>query len=245
MPRSFFVLALTGLLAGSALGGWTPQQAAPLPAELSQPTTTDLAALRAKYVGKQVWLYGGGPLTCVTSNYSHLTLLGPPWTPVRIENVELAQKPIMVRISKTNVFAPRPVAHALLLTLRVGETFKTVSSSRGNAPTESPQLVTGSGCETVIQPFVDENHLRRLLSLTPPPAEIQSLWNNKTPSNIGLTHWQMLWLRGAPDSPPLASVAAVLQAGVWVTPGPAGYGDWITTFQNGRVVSESAPRQAP
>lgn len=231
------------VLAGSALGQWKQQPAAPLPQELSLPNVSSLAALKAKYLGKQVWLYGGGPLTCVTSAYSRSTLQGVPWAAVRVQDIGYAARPMLVRVSRTNVVPPPKVNRALLLTLKVDSQFKVNSTISNTAATATPELITQTACESVIQPFVDEDHLRRLVSLTPPPAEIRDLW--KRHSNLGLTHWQMLWLQGPPDSPPLEPVANLLEAMTWVNPGPPGYGDWVTTFQNDRVVKETAPAQMP
>ncbi len=57
---------------------------------------SEASALKAKYIGKQVWCYGGPGAQCVSSEpRMSISLLGSTDTPVRIRHIERIQMPLV------------------------------------------------------------------------------------------------------------------------------------------------------
>lgn len=247
-------LMLLTLLLGGGPGTPAPAHSAPSPSAPAQAapaiTTpapqqdTELATLRAKYAGKDVWVYGGGPLRCLTQN-GFAEISGPFADPVRVVGLERLAGTVN---RNRRVLPDLPIKNPLLLRVRVPGSFKQRSWGMGGnsasfRPLERPN------CREFLLPFVDEADLLQSFSLTPPDAVTRKALApfqkpNTSASTIGLTHQQVLWLSGVLDEP-RGTLTRLLQAPAWIWYGPPGYGDHVLYFQNDRVVKVDVPRMGP
>ncbi|MFB9083060.1 hypothetical protein [Deinococcus wulumuqiensis] len=236
-------MTLPLMLLALLLGGG---QAAPTPKP-----DAELATLRARYLGKEVWVYGGGPLRCSLKNPQASGTLSVPYTgTVRVLNVERLTGTFPVApVKSSGVMPARPVKNPLRLRLGLPKDFRVESLSYSG--TEEVTLTDASTCREVTETYVDGADLEKNFSLTPPDAITRQALApffkpdpQKPASEIGLTHTQVLWLRGIPESP-VGDLKTLLKAPVWLWNGLPGRGDNVLHFQNDRVVKVEVPRMGP
>ncbi|AKH16348.1 hypothetical protein [Deinococcus soli (ex Cha et al. 2016)] len=197
----------------------------------------------ARLAGRDAWVYGGGPLRCVRGNGTTEYTV-PLSTPVRVTQVEQTG-PREVEIGVKGHVREQRTPQAIILTLEPQDPVEPISGSSGNGPL--PRWWQGlevKSCTTFRVAFVDETHLNRTLSFTPPPGDVQRLSSQPRASSVGLSATQLLWLRGPPDEP-LTDVETLRRAPTWTVIGGVPYGDQVTTFHNGRVVRETFPGMGP
>lgn len=197
----------------------------------------------ARLSGRDAWVYGGGPLRCVRGNGT-IEYAVPLSTPVRVTQVEHTG-PRLVEIGVDGHRPAQSVPQAIILTLAPRGPVRWVSSGVGSGPVARWwQGLEVKSCTTFRVAFVDEAHLNRTLSFTPPPDSVQRLIGQPRASSVGLSATDLLWLRGAPDEP-LTDVKTLLRAPTWTVIGAPGRGDQVTTFRSGRVIRETFPRMGP
>lgn len=203
----------------------------------------------ASLVGQQIWVYGGGPLKCILSA-STTTLSVPLTAPVRVTGAQSAERRL-VEIGTNGHLPAQTADHPIVLTLKPEGQPVWVSSSSGSSLAPFESGLEGRSCAEFKVAFVDEEHLNRVLSLTPPPPNVLDAQKRlpqpsaKAPASmIGLTPLQVLWLQGPPDEP-LNDVRTLLKAQTWTVFGPPGYGDHVMTFGGGKMVGETFPSQMP
>ena len=197
----------------------------------------------ARMVGQDVWVYGGGPLRCVRGG-STTEYLIPLTTPVRVTQVEQTG-PRMVEIGVNGHVREQATPQAIILTLEPQGPAEPVSGSSGNG--SLPRWWEGlevPSCTVFRTAFMDETHLNRTLSFTPPPDSVLHLSQRARASSVGLSATDLLWLRGPPDEP-LTDVETLLRATTWTVIGGVPYGDQVTTFRNGQVIRETFPHPGP
>ena len=222
-------LLLLTLLLGGGLGAPAASHSAPSPSAPAQAapaiTTpapqqdTELATLRAKYAGKDVWVYGGGPLHCsLESSQASVTLSVPYTGTVRVLNVERLKGTFPVALVKSSGVMPaQPVNNPLRLRLRLPKDFRVQSLSYSG--TKEVTLKDAYTCREVTETYVDGADLEKNFSLIPPDAATKKALApfqnpNNSASILGLTHTQVLWLRGIPESP-AGDLKTLLSAPVW------------------------------
>lgn len=197
----------------------------------------------ARLAGRDAWVYGGGPLRCVRGNGT-IEYAVPLSTPVRVTQVEQTG-PRLVEIGVDGHRPAQSVPQAIILTLEPRGPVRWMSSSVGSGPVARWwQGLEVKSCTTFRVAFVDEAHLNRTLSFTPPPVSVQRLVGHPRDSSVGLSATQLLWLRGPPDEP-FTDVETLLRAPTWTVIGAPGRGDQVTTFRSGRVIRETLPRMGP
>lgn len=208
-------------------------------------------ALRERYEGREVWVYGGGPLTCRTGS-STVNYTGSPLTAVRVISLSRVRQRTAVPL-RGGTLPPQEVDTPILLRVRVPKSFQASSGSTTGTSEDWFELARSETCQEFTELYVDEAHLSRELSLTPPPDDVKEVLHRfdtlppeheQPRSSLGLTHRQALWLKGAPESP-LTDLDTLLRAGEWAWIGPPGRGDWTLTFQDDRVIAESRPSPSP
>ncbi|BDP42218.1 hypothetical protein DAETH_21870 [Deinococcus aetherius] len=208
-------------------------------------------ALRERYEGREVWVYGGGPLTCLTGS-STVDYTGSPLTPVRVVGLSRVRQRTAVPL-RGGTILPQEVDTPILVRVRLPESFQVSSGSTTGTSEDWFRLARSATCREFTELYANEAHLSRELSLTPPPDDVKEVLrrfarlppeDEQPHSFLGLTHHQVLWLRGAPESP-LTDVDTLLRADEWSWMGPPGRGDWTLTFRNDRVVAESRPSPSP
>ncbi len=241
LPLTLLALLLGG---GQARPVQVPPAKAAAPATVTAGPDTELARLRARYVGKEVWVYGDAPLHCYTKNRV-VDISGPFTEPVRVVGLQRWSG----TVSRTRRVLPElPIKNALLLRVRPPDSFKEGSwGMAGDSASLRP--LEGTGCREFLLPFVNGADMLQFFSLTPPDAAMRkALAPFHKPDNsasiIGLSHQQVLWLRGVPDEP-RGNLPTILQAPAWMWYGPPGYGDFVFHFQNDRVVKVEAPSAMP
>ena len=196
-------------------------------ATVSDATT---ATPREKYEGKKVWVYGGGPPVCVTP-HSTTEYVGSIEDPVKVLKVERWAEKIPIEVRRGGgTLPPRAVMQPFVFTVQPVKRMRAAMVSHGNMPTAPWQLpFEGKTCQQFLVPFESSVHVERELSLTPPPDEmtgvIARLKAQKTarPDIRGLTHLQLLWLRGVLEVP-LADLNTILTAPTWTIYGAPGRG---------------------
>lgn len=197
----------------------------------------------ARLAGRDAWVHGGGPLRCVRGN-STTEFFIPLTTPVRVTQVEQTG-PRMVEIGVNGHVREQATPQAIILTLEPQGPAEPVSGSSGNGPL--PRWWQGlevPSCTVFRIAFMDETHLNRTLSFTPPPDSVVNLSKRARASSVGLSAAHLLWLRGAPDEP-LTDVKTLLRAPTWTVIGGVPYGNQVTTFRNGQVIRETFPHPGP
>ena len=217
-----------------------------------QPKQDDLSAqLQAMSAGKEVWVYGGGPLRCVLDRQT-AEIVFPITSSVQVVKAELLPNfgKYAVEIGTNGHLPAQLITSPIVLTLKPRTAGKTVSSSRGTlAPWQT--YLQGRSCQEFKVAFVNQAHLERTLSLKAPSSAHLALVKRMgtemgfgRSSRLGLTHEQVLWLQGPPDEPQ-ADFATLMQADRWTVMGEPGYGDWVLVFKGDKVVGESAPSPMP
>ncbi|GBF04014.1 hypothetical protein DAERI_010186 [Deinococcus aerius] len=251
-PTSRVGLALCGLilLAACRVPGENRGNASPAASVLHAPRTgMSLQALREMYVGRDVWVYGGGPLTCRVGG-GFVDFMDSPLTPVHVVSLSRPHRKTAVPL-RGGTILPRTVENPIVVRFRLPEGFRAVFGA-GTGPHADPFRPAASGaCREFDELYADEGHLGRELSLTPPPNRVRNLvrrsWPwlpGQPPSLEGLTHLEALWVRGAPEAP-LTDVHALLQSRLWTWYGPPGRGDWTLSFEGDRVVAQTEPSPSP
>lgn len=237
-------MSLSLLLLAALLGG----QGAPPVAKLraAESPAAELRAVQARYAGKDVWVYGGGPLRCYTAS-GFADIRGPFTAPVRVVGV---QRQPGVTLKARRVLLDQRIENALILRLRPSVPFEKTSWGVGaNAAALRP--LEGPNCREFLVPFAGPADLERTFSLTPPDAATKAALHPfpqadplRPPTFKGLTHRQVLWLRGVPDEP-VGSLKTLLAAPEWRWLGPPGRGDNVLRFEGDRVVGVEEPSWGP
>lgn len=206
----------------------------------------ELSALRAKYVGKTVWVYGGGRFSCSQKN-STSWLTAPPTEPVQVLAVERLKGTFPVSpVKRSGVLPPQKVKNPLRLTLRLSPNYAVTEWGYSGSVDNHPKA---ADCRQVTETYLNGADLEKNFSLTPPDAAIRKalvplLKPESTASEVGLTHEQVLWLRGIPESP-MGDLKTILSAPVWLWYGLPGRGDNVLHFENDRVVKVEVPSMGP
>lgn len=206
----------------------------------------ELSALRAKYVGKTVWVYGGGRFSCSRKN-STSWLTAPPTEPVQVLAVERLKGNVLVSpVKRSGVLPPQKVKNPLRLTLRLSPNYAVTEWGYSGGVDNHPKA---ADCRRVTETYLDGADLEKNFSLTPPSAATRKalaplLNPQRAASEIGLTHEQMLWLRGILESP-MGDLKTILSAPTWLWNGLPGRGDNVFYFQNDRVVKVDVPSMGP
>ncbi|WP_414656410.1 hypothetical protein ACINK0_07860 [Deinococcus sp. VB343] len=224
----FIFMVLASLLGGSG-------QPAP---------DAELSALRAKYVGKTVWVYGGGDFVC-SGKAAGAGIQGMFDQPVKILDIERLKGTFPVKpVKGSGVLPAQPVKNPLRVRVRLSDQFR-VTSWRGYVKPKS------SDCREVTETYVNQADLEKNFSLTPPNANIRQIFAEylkngplSAPNSLGLTHEQLLWWRGIPDEP-RGDLNTLMKAQQWLWLGPPGRGDNVFYFQNDRVVKVNVPSMGP
>ncbi|MDO4246437.1 MAG: hypothetical protein Q4C89_10470 [Deinococcus sp.] len=186
----------------------------------------ELSALRAKYVGKTVWVYGGGKFSCSQKNStSWLTAL--PTEPVQVLAVERLRVTFPVSpVKRSGVLPPQKVENPLRLTLRLSPNYAVTSWGFGGGVDNHPKA---ADCRRVTETYLDGADLEKNFSLTPPNANIRQIFAEylkngplSAPNSLGLTHSKCCgcagfqkarWATSRPSSaPPPGSGMALLGA---------------------------------
>ncbi|MEF2280056.1 hypothetical protein V3W47_17315 [Deinococcus sp. YIM 134068] len=206
-------------------------------------------ALRKRYEGREVWVYGGGPLTCHSGGAS-VDYSGSPLTPIRVVGLSRVRQRTRVPL-RGGTILPQEVDTPILLRVRVPESYEVSSGSTGGSVEDWHKLAQSDTCQEFTELYADEAHLSRELSLTPPPDDVREVVRRfrvvspgQSISLKGLTQRQVLWLNGAPESP-LTDRDTLLKTDEWTRFGPPGRGDWTLYFEGGRVIGESEPSPSP